>query len=108
MPYRALTPKTAGNLNFARQKPGASLKARLVVPAHYHDIKPHYRQEGLWRRYTARLIKAAGIVYAASTYEARLLKKYFAARPVVVEHGVDEDVAEVQWTPRTTPCTAAA
>jgi len=100
MPYRALTPKTAGDLNFTRQKPGASLKAKLVVPAHYHDIKPHHRQEGLWRRYTARLVKAADVVHAASVYEARLLEERFAARPVVVEHGVDEDVTEVQWAPR--------
>ncbi|ABO07904.1 glycosyltransferase family 4 protein [Pyrobaculum calidifontis] len=78
-------------------------RGRLVASTHYHGTghTPLRRALwALWRRYAARLVKAADVVHAASAYEAKLLEEHFAVRPTVVEHGVDEDVAEVQWTPR--------
>jgi len=77
-------------------------KGRVVVTPHFHGSGHTFFRRILWapwRLYLGRLFDSVDAVHAVSEYEARLLKESFGVKAVVVEHGVDEDVFNHDWSP---------
>jgi len=75
---------------------------RAVVTPHFHGSGHTLFRRLLWipwRAYLRRLLGSVDVVHAVSEYEAELIGKSFGVKPVVVEHGVDEDVFEYDWNP---------
>jgi len=75
---------------------------RAVVTPHFHGSGHTSLRRLLWipwRAYLKKLLGSVDVVHAVSEYEAELIGKSFGVKPVVVEHGVDEDVFEYHWSP---------
>jgi len=75
---------------------------RVVVTPHFHGSGHTFFRRILWapwRLYLRRLFGSADVVHAVSEYEAGLLREGFGVEPVVVEHGVEEDVLGYDWRP---------
>lgn len=72
-----------------------------VVTTHYHGTGHTLFRRLLWipwRLYVKRLLTHC-MVHAVSRYEASLIERDFKVKPVVIEHGVEEWIREVDWKP---------
>ena len=75
----------------------------------YKVLTPHYHGTGhtffrrilwnVWRKHVRNLLVHVDIVHSVSEYEAQLLAKDFRVNPVIVEHGVEEWILDVDWNP---------
>ncbi|MEM1831084.1 MAG: glycosyltransferase family 4 protein [Desulfurococcaceae archaeon] len=75
----------------------------------YRVLTPHYHGTGhtlfrrilwmIWRRNVKRALADVELVHSVSKYEKQLLARDFGVEPVVVEHGVEEWILEVPWSP---------
>ena len=77
-------------------------KAKFIVSPHYHGTGHTLTRKllwKLWRSYVRKLIQNVDIIHAASEYESQLLKKHFNAKPIIIGHGVEEDILSLEWTP---------
>jgi len=75
---------------------------RIVVTPHFHGTGHTLFRRILWipwRTYLRKLFKTVSIVHAVSEHEAALIKQSFGVDPVIIEHGVDEDVFRYDWRP---------
>jgi len=73
---------------------------RIVVTPHFHGSGHTFFRRILWipwRLYHRGLFNSVDVVHAVSEYEAKLLRESFGVEPVVVEHGVEEDVLGYHW-----------
>lgn len=73
-----------------------------VLTMHYHGTGHTLFRRLLWfpwRRFCRKLVRHVNVVHAVSRYEAELVKKGFGVSPVVVEHGVEEWIVNVEWRP---------
>jgi len=80
---------------------GLGFRGRVILSTHYHGGGHTAFRNALWivwRRYVERLLRES-TVHAASSHEAKLLERDFGVESVVIEHGVDEGVAELTWRP---------
>ncbi|QOJ79273.1 glycosyltransferase family 4 protein [Infirmifilum lucidum] len=78
-------------------------KVRLVVTPHYHRTGHTIFRRLLWipwRTVVGRMLRSASVIHAVSEYEAMLLEEDFGVKPIVIMHGVDEDVLSYKWDPR--------
>jgi len=75
---------------------------RKVLTPHYHGTGHTFFRRTLWkiwRRYVRRALASVDVVHSVSRYEKQLLAKDFRVNPVVIEHGVEEWILEVPWSP---------
>jgi len=75
---------------------------RIVVTPHFHGSGHTFFRRILWapwRLYLRRLLRSVDVINAVSEYEARLFREGFGVEPVVVEHGMEEDVLGYDWRP---------
>jgi len=78
------------------------VKARKVLTMHYHRTGHSILRKPLWsiwRPYLRRLLRYVDVVHAVSQYEASLIRKDFGVAPIVVEHGVEEEILTQEWGP---------
>jgi len=78
------------------------LKNHVVLTPHYHGTGHTFFRKVLWwfwRRHVKKAMRYVHVVHAVSEYEKRLVKRDFGTEPVVIEHGVEEWLPEVQWSP---------
>ncbi|MDI9619975.1 MAG: glycosyltransferase family 4 protein [Candidatus Nezhaarchaeota archaeon] len=77
-------------------------KVHQVLTPHYHGTGHTFFRRilwNVWRRHVRNLLVHVDIVHSVSEYEAQLLAKDFRVNPVIVEHGVEEWILEVDWNP---------
>ncbi|MEL9909436.1 MAG: glycosyltransferase family 4 protein [Ignisphaera sp.] len=75
---------------------------RKVLTMHYHGTGHTLFRRLLWvpwRGFCRKLVRYIDVVHAVSVYEARLIERDFGVKPVVIEHGVEERLASVEWRP---------
>jgi len=75
---------------------------RKVFTPHYHGTGHTFFRRTLWkmwRRYVRSVLVGVDVVHSVSKYEKQLLAKDFKVNPVVIEHGVEERILEVPWSP---------
>jgi len=75
---------------------------RIVVTPHFHGTGHTLFRRILWipwRTYLRKLFKTVSLVHAVSEHEAALIKQSFGVDPVIIGHGVDEDVFRYDWSP---------
>ncbi|MEM4570333.1 MAG: glycosyltransferase [Desulfurococcaceae archaeon] len=75
---------------------------RKVLTPHYHGTGHTFFRRALWRiwrRYVRRALAGVNVVHSVSKYEKQLLTMDFKVNPVVIEHGVEEWILEVPWSP---------
>jgi len=77
-------------------------RPRLVITPHYHGTGHTLLAKVLWiswRRVVRAMLRSADCVHAVSEYEKSLLERDFEVNPVIIEHGVREDVLQCKWSP---------
>jgi 1,2-diacylglycerol 3-alpha-glucosyltransferase len=72
-------------------------------------LTPHYHGTGhtafrrvlwqIWRRYVKSVLDYVDLVHAVSDLEAKLVFKDFNIESVIIEHGVEEWLSEINWSP---------
>ena len=75
---------------------------RLVLTPHLHDRGFSWHTNIIWffyRPILKKVIKAADVIHSISPHEARLLKEKFNVNPVIIPHGISEDVLSYKWKP---------
>jgi glycosyltransferase involved in cell wall biosynthesis len=75
----------------------------------YKVLTPHYHGTGhtafrrilwqIWRRYVKRVLDYVDLVHAVSDLESRLVFKDFNVESVIIGHGVEEWLSEINWSP---------
>ncbi len=71
---------------------------KVVVTPHFHGIGRRRRLWPLWLRFVKVWIKKVR-VHAVSEFEANLIRRYLEVEPVIIPHGIDEDVFDYSWEP---------
>lgn len=75
---------------------------RRVLTMHYHGTGHTLLRRILWfswRSICRQLSKYVDVVHSVSLYEAGLIRRDFRVEPVIIEHGVEEWIADVKWKP---------
>ncbi|MEM3941806.1 MAG: glycosyltransferase family 4 protein [Candidatus Bathyarchaeia archaeon] len=75
-------------------------KVHKVLTPHYHGTGHTFFRRilwNVWRKHVRNLLVHVDVVHSVSEYEAQLLAKDFGVSPVIVEHGVEEWILEVDW-----------
>lgn len=75
---------------------------RKVLTPHYHGTGHTLFRRVLWQAWRSlirRVMHDVDIVHAVSSFEAELLAEHFNVKPVVIGHGVEEWLSEVEWAP---------
>jgi glycosyltransferase involved in cell wall biosynthesis len=75
----------------------------------YKVLTPHYHGTGhtvfrrilwqIWRRYVKRALDYVYLVHAVSDLESKLMFKDFKVESVIIGHGVEEWLSEINWSP---------
>lgn len=76
--------------------------ARKVLTPHYHGTGHTALRRALWaawRGAVRRLLRHVDVIHAVSPHEASLVEKHFGKKAVVIGHGVEEWIKEVEWRP---------
>jgi glycosyltransferase involved in cell wall biosynthesis len=77
-------------------------RARQVVTPHYHGTGHTALRRLLWlawRGYVERALASANVVHTVSEFESRLVLEDFKVESVTIEHGVEEWLSGVTWSP---------
>jgi len=75
---------------------------RLIITPHFHDMGFSWHTDIAWLFYRpllGKLFRSADIIHSISPYEASLIKRRFNIDPVVIPHGISEDVLSYKWKP---------
>ncbi len=72
---------------------------KVVVSPHFHGMGRRKRLWPLWIAFTKRWLRKVR-VHAVSEFEASLIRKYLEVEPVIIPHGIDEDVFDYTWEPK--------
>ncbi|MEM3905687.1 MAG: glycosyltransferase, partial [Nitrososphaerota archaeon] len=72
-------------------------------------LTPHYHGTGhtffrrifwrIWKKYVRNVLANVNVIHSVSEYEAPILARDFGVNPVVIEHGIEEWILEVPWSP---------
>jgi glycosyltransferase involved in cell wall biosynthesis len=75
----------------------------------YKVLTPHYHGTGhtafrrilwqIWRRYVKRALDYVDLVHAVSDLASKLMFKDFNVESVIIGHGVEEWLSEINWSP---------
>ena len=75
---------------------------RKVLTPHYHGTGHTMFRRILWRiwrRYVKKALNYVDLVHTVSDLESRLVLKDFNIESVIIEHGVEEWLSEINWSP---------
>ena len=74
----------------------------LVLTPHFHNEGFSRHSNFAWifyRPILKKIIRVFGIIHSISPNEARLLNEEFHVKPVLIPHGVSQDVFNHEWSP---------
>jgi len=77
-------------------------KVHKVLTPHYHGTGHKTFRRVLWqtwRRYVKRVLNYVDLVHTVSDLESKLVFKDFKVESVIIGHGVEEWLSEIDWSP---------
>jgi glycosyltransferase involved in cell wall biosynthesis len=77
-------------------------KAHKVLTPHYHGTGHTVFRKLLWhvwKSYIKRILHFVNIVHAVSDFESKLVLKDFDVKSIIIGHGVEEWLSEINWVP---------
>jgi len=77
-------------------------EARKVLTSHYHGTGHTALRRFMWlgwRGYVKRALAFTDIMHTVSEFESKLVLEDFGVKSVTIEHGVEEWLSEIDWSP---------
>jgi glycosyltransferase involved in cell wall biosynthesis len=74
----------------------------LILTPHFHNLGFSWHTNIAWffyRPILKKIIKAADVVHSISPHEAQLLKEKLNVNPMIIPHGISEDILSYKWKP---------